>query len=111
MSSPSDQPAPGSPTPPREPFASISKQGGLFAVGIREPWMMLLFFAVFFVVGIVFFRMAKSGSDSGAEGAMAVSVLILVVFCGLGVVGMVIAAVRLRWKAEYVRVMGRSPWV
>lgn len=114
MSSPSNQPAnqpaPRSPTPPKEPFASISAQRGLFSVGIREPWMMFVFFAAFFAVGIVFYFMAKRGADAGAEGAMAVSLLILVVFCGLGIIGMVIAFLRLRWKAEYVRVMGRSPW-
>lgn len=110
MSSPSNQPAPGSPTPPKEPFAYVSAQRGLLTLKIREPWMMLVFFTAFFAVGIVFFFMARRGADTGAEGAMEASLLILVVFCGLGVIGMVIALLRLRWKAEYVRVMGHSPW-
>ena len=110
MSSPSNAPSPSSPTPPKEPFAYVSAQRGLLTLKIREPWIMLLFFAAFFAVGIVFFLMAKRGADAGAQGAFAVSVLILVVFCGLGVIGMVIALVRLRWKSEYVRVMRRSPW-
>jgi len=118
MSSPAQQPsgtshpdpAPTGATPPKEPFAYVSQDRGLLTLKIREPILMGLFFLAFTVVGVIFFLMVKKGADQGAEGAMGVAYLILAIFGGLGVVGMAIAAVRWRWKREYVRVMGRSPW-
>ena len=108
MSAPAQHPT--EPTPPREPFAYVSQDRGLLTLKIREPVLMGLFFLAFTVVGVIFFFMVKKGADQGAEGAMAVAYLILAIFGGLGVVGMAIAATRWRWKREYVRVMGRSPW-
>ena len=107
---PTDSTDPTGPTPPKEPFAYVSQERGLLTLKIREPLLMGLFFLAFTVVGVIFFLMVKKGADQGAEGAMGVAYLILAIFGGLGVVGMAIAAVRWRWKREYVRVMGRSPW-
>lgn len=96
--------------PPREPFAYVSQERGLLTLKIREPLVMGLFFLAFTVVGVVFFLMVRKGADPGDAGAAGVSYLILAVFGGLGVIGMGIAAARWRWKREYLRVMGRSPW-
>ena len=104
---------PSSPTgtsAPKEPFSYVSQERGLLTLKIREPLLMGLFFLALAVVGVIFFFMVKEGADQGAEGAMGVAYLILAIFAGLGVIGMAIAAVRWRWKREYVRVMGRSPW-
>ncbi len=100
----------GTPTPPEEPFAYVSQNRGLLTLKIREPLLMGLFFLALTVVGVIFFLQVKKGADAGAEGAMGVAWLILAIFGGLGVIGMGIAAVRWRWKREYERVMGRSPW-
>ena len=116
MSTPA--PRPTEPTPPKEPFAYVSQERGLLTLKIREPILMGLFFLAFtfvhvvlvFTTGVVFFLQVKKGADQGAEGAMGVAFLILAVFGGLGVIGMAIAAARWRWKREYVRIMGRSPW-
>lgn len=111
MSSPTTQPStPAGAQPPKEPFAYVSQDRGLLTLKIREPIVMGLFFLAFTVVGIVFFFMVKKAADQGAEGAMGVAYLILAIFGGLGLVGMGIAVARWRWKREYVRVMGRSPW-
>ncbi|MFM6847974.1 MAG: hypothetical protein ACKOVB_02600 [Terrabacter sp.] len=100
----------GEATPPREPFAYVSQDRGLLTLKIREPALMFVFFLALTVLGVIFFLQVKKGADQGAEGAMGVAYLILGIFGGLGVIGMVIAAVRWRWKREYVRVTGRSPW-
>lgn len=111
MSSPTPRPStPADAQPPREPFAYVSQDRGLLTLKIREPLAMGLFFLAFTVVGIVFFLVVRKDADQGAEGAMGVAYLILAIFGGLGVIGMAIAAARWRWKREYVRVMGRSPW-
>ncbi|CAN7482840.1 hypothetical protein LJR027_003113 [Terrabacter sp. LjRoot27] len=111
MSAPTPrQTDPAGPTPPKEPFSYVSQERGLLTLKIREPALMFVFFLAFTVVGVIFFFMVKKGADQGAEGAMGVAFLILAIFGILGVVGMAIAAVRWRWKREYVRVMGRSPW-
>lgn len=101
---------PGEPTPPPEPFAYLSRQGRFVTLAIREPVAMLAFFAVFFGIGVILFLVTLQGVNQGAEGALMAAVVLLVGFCGLGLVGMVIAWVRLRWKRDYVRVMGHSPW-
>ncbi|MEO6956735.1 MAG: hypothetical protein ABI137_08335 [Antricoccus sp.] len=98
------------PIPPKEPFAYISKPGGLFNISIREPWIMAAFFFCFIVAGIVFFGMARKGVAEGADGAALTSYLILAVFVGIGAIGLVIALVRWRWKRAYVRLVGHSPW-
>ncbi|MGO4599276.1 hypothetical protein [Terrabacter sp. 2RAF25] len=120
MSTPAQQPegssqapvAPrtGEPMPPKEPFAYVSQERGLLTLKIREPALMFVFFLALTVLGVIFFLQVKKGADEGAAGAMGVAYLILGIFGVLGVVGMVIAAARWRWKREYVRVMGRSPW-
>ena len=97
-------------TAPKEPFSYVSQERGLLTLKIREPLLMGLFFLALTVVGVIFFLMVKKGADQGDPGAMPVPYLILAIFGGLGVIGMAIAAVRWRWKREYVRVMGRSPW-
>ena len=97
-------------TAPKEPFSYVSQERGLLTLKIREPLLMGLFFLALTVVGVIFFFMVKKGADQGDPGAMPVAYLILAIFGGLGVIGMAIAAVRWRWKREYVRVMGRSPW-
>ena len=107
---PIDPTDPTGPRPPKEPFSYVSQERGLLTLKIREPLLMGLFFLALTVVGVIFFFMVKKGADQGAEGAMGVAYLILAIFGGLGVIGMGIAAVRWRWKREYVRVMGRSPW-
>lgn len=62
------------PIPPKEPFAYISKPGGLFNISIREPWIMAAFFFFCFIVaGIVFFGMAREGVAQGADGAATAS--------------------------------------
>ena len=98
------------PTPPKEPFSYVSQDRGLLTLKIREPAAMAVFFLLFIVVGVVFFFLARQGVESGAEGAGTAAVLILAVFGVLGLVGLGIALARWRWKREYVRVMGRSPW-
>lgn len=111
MSSPTPRPStPAGVQPPKEPFAYVSQDRGLLTLKIREPLVMGLFFLAFTVVGVVFFLMVKKGADPGDAGAAGVAYLILAIFGGLGVIGMAIAAARWRWKREYVRVMGRSPW-
>jgi len=111
MSNPTPQPSTSAGVqPPKEPFAYVSQERGLLTLKIREPLAMGLFFLAFTVVGIIFFFMGKTGAAQGAEGAMGVAYLTLAIFGGLGVIGMAIAAARWRWKREYVRVMGRSPW-
>lgn len=103
-------PRAGEPSPPKEPFAYVSQERGLLTLKIREPALMFVFFLALTVLGVVFFLQVKKGADQGAEGAMGVAYLILGIFGVLGVIGMAIAASRWRWKREYVRVMGRSPW-
>jgi protein-S-isoprenylcysteine O-methyltransferase Ste14 len=98
------------PTPPKEPFSYVSQDRGLLTLKIREPALMALFFLAFIVVGVIFFLMLKKQADAGADGALNVGYLILVIFGGLGLVGVGIALRRWAWKREYVRVMGRSPW-
>ena len=95
---------------PKEPFSYVSQERGLLTLKIREPLLMGLFFLALTVVGVIFFLMVKKGADQGDPAAMPVAYLILAIFGGLGVIGMAIAAVRWRWKRQYVRVMGRSPW-
>ncbi len=98
------------PVPPREPFSYVSQDRGLLTLKIREPAVMAVFFALFIAVGVVFFLLARQGVETGAEGASTAATLILVVFGVIGLIGLGIALVRWRWKREYVRVMGRSPW-
>jgi hypothetical protein len=98
------------PTPPKEPFAYVSQERGLLTLKIREPAAMAVFFLVFIGAGIVFFLLCKQGADRGDQGALAVGYLILAIFGGLGLIGFGIAVRRWRWKQEYIRVMGRSPW-
>ena len=95
-------------TPPKEPFPV--PEGGLFIGQIREPWVMTVFFAVIATAGVVFFVVCKKAADGGAAGALGAGWGLLAMFGAVGLLGMFVGIRRWRWKREYVRVMGRSPW-
>ncbi|GAA2743859.1 hypothetical protein GCM10009868_19290 [Terrabacter aerolatus] len=95
-------------TPPKEPFPV--PEGGLFIGQIREPWVMTVFFAVIAVAGVVLFVVCKKAADGGAQGALGAGWALLAMFGAVGLLGIVVGIRRWRWKHEYVRVMGRSPW-
>lgn len=95
-------------TPPKEPFPV--PEGGIFIGQIREPWVMTLFFAVVAGAGVAFFLACKKAADGGAQGALGAGLALLGMFGVVGLMGIAVGVVRWRWKREYVRVMGRSPW-
>jgi hypothetical protein len=77
---------------------------------LKEPAAMIVFYSAFSAVGVVFFMLTKKGIDSGAEGALMAGIVMLVAFCGLGLVGVGIGVRRLQWKRTYVDIMGHSPF-
>jgi hypothetical protein len=94
-------------TPPREPFAHLSNNPYF---GIRSPLLQTVLFVGFALGGLWLAGMGVFRRFPLGEGPHLGPIIIGVLWFALGAFAVYMGIRRMRWKREYERVMGRSPW-
>lgn len=97
----------GESTPPDEPFAYMSTNPYW---GIRSPLLLTVFFVGFTVAGLWLVAMGLLQRFPLGEGPHLGPIVGGLLWAAIGVAATYVGFRRMRWKREYERVMGRSPW-
>ncbi|MDF2444498.1 MAG: hypothetical protein JWR01_2701 [Subtercola sp.] len=94
---------------PPEPFAWLSrdKPAGRYKISLVTPRSEAVLGGFLLLAGIVF---AVFLFSRGAGGAVALGVLLFVIFGGFGIVLLVMASARSRWARAYRQVHGHPPF-
>ena len=94
-------------SPPEEPFAHMTNHSFF---GVNSPVFLTLFgiglglFGIW-AIGLGLVRLGRTG-----QGEHLMAVVIGLPFVALGAVASFMGVQRMKWKREYERVMGRSPF-
>ncbi|MDO9398320.1 MAG: hypothetical protein Q7T71_17375 [Herbiconiux sp.] len=86
---------------------STNRTTGPIRMTLRTPLSAGLLGGFLLLAGVVFAAVLFA---TGSGGAVGLAALLLVIFGGLGVLLLVIAAARARWARAYRRVHGHSPF-
>jgi len=99
----------GGPVELVEPFAWMSKgeMQGRYKFTLKSPTSEAITGTLLLLAGILFSVLLFT---RGAGGAVALAVLLLVVFGGLGIFLLIMAAARARWVRAYRALHGHKPY-